>query len=56
MAVHVSQFGSCLTGSVALVVLPYWRIYRQIPEICLILKAFGCKYFGLAIWRISGDF
>jgi len=21
-----------------------------------ILKAFGYKYFGLAIWRISGDF
>jgi len=31
--------------------LPYWRIYRQIPEIWRILKAFGCKYFGLAIFE-----
>jgi len=36
--------------------LPYWRIYRQIPEIWQILKAFGYRYFGLAIWRVSGDF
>jgi len=36
--------------------LPYWQIYRQILEIWRFLKAFGYKYFGLAIWRISGDF
>ena len=35
---------------VALSGLPYWRIYRQIPDIWRILKAFGYKYFGLAIW------
>jgi len=34
----------------------FWRIYRQIPEIWHILKAHGYKYFGFAIWRISGDF
>ena len=33
--------------------LPYWRIYRQIPEIWRILKAFGYKHFGLAIcWNL----
>jgi len=36
--------------------LPYWRIYRQIPENCRSLKVFGYKYVGLAIWRIFGDF
>jgi len=41
---------SCETG------LPYWRIYHQIPEIWRILQAFGYRYFGLAIWRIFGDF
>jgi len=36
--------------------LPYWLIYRGIPEFWRILKVFGYKYFGLSIWRISGDF
>jgi len=30
--------------------------YRRIPEIWRILKAFGHRYFGMAIWRNFGDF
>jgi len=31
---------------------PYWRIYRQFPKIWEFFKAFGYKYFSLAIWRL----
>jgi len=36
------QYDFCATG------LPYWRIYRQIPESGDFLKAFGSKFFCLA--------
>jgi len=28
----------------------------EVIEIWRILKVLGCKYFGLAIWQISGNF
>jgi len=36
--------------------VPYWGIYRQIPEIWQILKAFDYKHIGLAICRVFRDF
>ena len=43
-------------GSLTTTGLPLWRIYRLIPKIWQIVKAFDYNYFGLAIWRIFGNF
>ena len=51
-----AEYKTCYHGSQATAGLPYWRIYCWIPKIWRVLKTFGYKYFGLAIWRIFGNF